>query len=756
MTSLAELEKKLASITGDDTMYDNNNDVETNNNNGQDEVKKNNISSNNNITDKINNMSINSIDNIKNGSQRNGFANGNGSVSSYLSPSSSSSKINASNKPGKIYDQEYTEKMYKRGMETKEKLKKRRQSIPEGCTFNPTISRRSKRLGSISGKATRRSGNAFERLYKNAEITKHSIEKLREEELMEQCTFQPKINTSSSAIKKKSNKNKNSVNNNSNSGGRVSRFDRLYEDAAQSRAKLAKKKIDHDSKVLTFKPKITSRGSRSRSPGGRKRYEMLYNDGKKERIQRRKQEKDEKEIVGCTFQPKINRRRSSSARRSRGSDKAPKDVYARLQEYGKRTNAKLKKKREAKDKAELEALGLVVATDNNTSLGDGNSPNKKLSPKNAHKMTKEEIDKSVNRLSNEYIKKRDAKLKKREKELKKEEGLTFRPSIKPYRRPQSARRARPNEKPQSKIWERLHRQSQDTAKRQERIKQAKVEREMEECTFKPKVGKRSANIIAKARRRGRSPSPSPNGISRTTSNNGRARKSNVYSPESKTPGKGNRNLSVYYLEEPNSKNYNYNNNSKTNDGVESVNSTTHNNSMNNSTMSNGRQKQKTIPIWERLSYDKRDIVNERAQLKLQKEIDECKPKKRSPPKRDGVAKRKPIWERLNEQRKDVEALDAMKEFTEMQKCTFKPKTRWGKGTRTSGRKPIWERLNERKNKTELMEERVQSKINEENEKFVKKAKGKIVSRNKAKSIFDRLHKQKLGVVRGWQDPSMSK
>ena len=30
-------------------------------------------------------------------------------------------------------------------------------------------------------------------------------------------------------------------------------------------------------------------------------------------------------------------------------------------------------------------------------------------------MTKEEIDKSVNRLSNEYIKKRDAKLKKRKK-----------------------------------------------------------------------------------------------------------------------------------------------------------------------------------------------------------------------------------------------------------------------------------------------------------------------------------------------------
>ena len=58
-------------------------------------------------------------------------------------------------------------------------------------------------------------------------------------------------------------------------------------------------------------------------------------------------------------------------------------------------------------------------------------------------------------------------------ELKKEEGFTFKPAIKPYRRPQSARRARPNEKPESKIWERLHRQSQDVWKRQERLKKVK-------------------------------------------------------------------------------------------------------------------------------------------------------------------------------------------------------------------------------------------------------------------------------------------
>ena len=77
---------------------------------------------------------------------------------------------------------------------------------------------------------------------------------------------------------------------------------------------------------------------------------------RKKRIQRRQQEKDEQEISGCTFKPKINRKRSSSARRSRGSDENPKDVYVRLQEYGRRSNAKLKKKREAKEKAEIESL----------------------------------------------------------------------------------------------------------------------------------------------------------------------------------------------------------------------------------------------------------------------------------------------------------------------------------------------------------------------------------------------------------------
>ena len=119
----------------------------------------------------------------------------------------------------------------------------------------------------------------------------------------------------------------------------------------------------------------------------------------------------------------------------------------------------------------------------------------------------EELNRSVERLSLESVEKRNANIKKREMELKKEEGFTFKPAIKPYRRPQSARRARPNEKPESKIWERLHRQSQDVWKRQERLKKVKIKNEVQECTFKPKVGKRSKAIVAKARRRGRSPSP---------------------------------------------------------------------------------------------------------------------------------------------------------------------------------------------------------------------------------------------------------
>ena len=102
----------------------------------------------------------------------------------------------------KIYSKDYTERMYARGMEreTKEKLKQRRQSIPDGCTFQPTISRRSKRLGSVSGKASRNNGNAFERLYNNAEVTKHAIQKLRDDDILEHCTFKPKINKTSAAL----------------------------------------------------------------------------------------------------------------------------------------------------------------------------------------------------------------------------------------------------------------------------------------------------------------------------------------------------------------------------------------------------------------------------------------------------------------------------------------------------------------------------------------------------------------------------
>eukprot|EP00944_MAST-04C_sp_MAST-4C-sp1_P007509 g7509.t1 len=643
MTSIAELEKKLASIVGED-VYGTDTSTAGVETVGADEVKSNSSRG----------KSSTSVDHKDEDKE----------VSNSTTP-----------KP-KIYSKDYTERMYARGMETKEKLKQRRQSIPDGCTFQPTISRRSKRLGSVSGKASRNNGNAFERLYNNAEVTKHAIQKLRDDDILENCTFKPKINKTSAALIGRSNvNNTNSKDGNVAKPRRVSRFDRLYQDAAQSRAKLAKKKKEMDSEVLTFKPKITSRGSRSRSPGGKKRYEMLYNDGKKERIQRRQQEKDEQEISGCTFKPKINRKRSSSARRSRGSDENPKDVYVRLQEYGRRSNAKLKKKREAKEKAEIESLSAARLSSKSKTI--------KSSTK---KLTVEELNRSIERLSLESVEKRNAKIKKREMELKKEEGFTFKPAIKPYRRPQSARRARPNEKPESKIWERLHRQSQDVWKRQERLKKVKVKNEVQECTFKPKVGKRSNAIVAKARRRGRSPSPAPAQKDLSTPKQNSSRK--------------NVDLGV--------------------------------------------------PIWERLSHDNRDVIREREELKRQKELDQCMSRKVSPTSSRSPGKRKPIWERLNEQRKDVAALDAIRNYTELQKCTFQPNTSSTKKS-PSGSRPIWERLNERKNRAEVSAERERAKILQQNRKFIEKARGKSVSKSRANSIFDRLHSQRLGGVRGWHE-----
>ena len=298
----------------------------------------------------------------------------------------------------------------------------------------------------------------------------------------------------------------------------------------------------------------------------------------------------------------------------------------------------------------------------------------------------EELNRSVERLSLESVEKRNANIKKREMELKKEEGFTFKPAIKPYRRPQSARRARPNEKPESKIWERLHRQSQDVWKRQERLKKVKIKNEVQECTFKPKVGKRSKAIVAKARRRGRSPSPA-------------LAQKDFSSPKQ---GSGRKNVDV------------------------------------------------GVPIWERLSQDNRDVLREREELKRQKELDQCISKKVSPTSSRSPGKRKPIWERLNEQRKDVAALDAIRNYTELQKCTFQPNTSSTKKS-PSGSRPIWERLNERKNRAEVSAERERAKILQQNRKFIEKARGKSVSKSRANSIFDRLHSQRLGGVRGWHE-----
>ena len=404
--------------------------------------------------------------------------------------------------------------MYQNAEAIKEKKKKLLAQPPPGCSFSPSISGRSKRLAS---KKERPDSTAFQRLYSAAQDQKKKLEVARSHaNAADKLTFQPKINRQGPA-KSGRGRGQGAPPPPSAREARQRRFDSLYSDAKKTRSKIEKARKKIEAKEHPFKPKITKRGTRSPSPGRSERFQQLYNDGSKTRTARLRREKLEKEKKECTFKPRINRR-SASARRARpASAQAPGDVYSRLYEAGKRTSAKLAKKREAQEaKRAKEALG---SPGHDADAAEKSSPSARSGLKLRNKkLSKFAIDESVKRLA-QYQTEREERIKKKSEELAKKKNLTFKPSIRKYRRPQSARRSRPEEEPQTKIWDRLHHQSQDFQKKQARLKKAKAEDEIKECTFKPDLSKsfshsRKTSPVGRGPRRtprSRSPSPAPGG-----------------------------------------------------------------------------------------------------------------------------------------------------------------------------------------------------------------------------------------------------
>ena len=612
-----------------------------------------------------------------------------------------------------VSDSERTNQLYDMAAQLKSKLEKQMSKKPDGCTFRPEVSERSKRL---AVKKCDSGSSAFQRLYDNAEDHKKSLETLRSEaNLREENTFVPKINADKSGSKKTA-----------VPGARQSRFDRLYSDAVKHRDRLAAARKKIDAQVLPFKPKINGRSSaRSQIPSVKQRHEMMYNPpGRKERREKREKEKLEKEKLVCTFKPNINRARPSSTGRERPGEGMA--VFNRLTEAGKRTSERLAKLRAKKLKEDE-----WIASGRSSEAGDGEGENESgdglTKGENGpilknKKISKQELDQSIKRMSVDHLAKVADKLRKKKKEMDQIDGLTFRPKI--HERPLSARRARPDEEPKTAIWERLHLQSQDLKKKLEKVKKEKADQEMEGCTFRPNLKKSSNRKVS----RSRAPSPANSTPSSSTT------ASVVIESKSSSRGRAGR-TTTSEGERTTKKEESNNRRSRSS-------SPFRNHSAINSSPS--------VPVWDRLANDKREIITLREEIKLQMEMSECQPYTKKPTsltsKRNDDflddGDRTPIWERLMSQKKDTKALEQLREMTELKNCTFKPKTNWGKIVTVEETKSIWERLNE----TTIVAQNEEmlsaaKKMKAENEYGKRR---KSVSPATADAYFQRLNQTKLG------------
>ena len=143
----------------------------------------------------------------------------------------------------KIYSKDYTERMYARGMETKEKLKQRRQSILTVVRFSQRYPEGQKDLVLFLARQVEimeMHSKDYTIMQKLQSMPSKSCETMIFWNIVH---LNQKINKTSAALIGRSNvNNTNSKDGNVAKPRRVSRFDRLYQDAAQSRAKLAKKK----------------------------------------------------------------------------------------------------------------------------------------------------------------------------------------------------------------------------------------------------------------------------------------------------------------------------------------------------------------------------------------------------------------------------------------------------------------------------------------------------------------------------------
>jgi hypothetical protein len=114
---------------------------------------------------------------------------------------------------------------------------------PQGCTFKPTISKKSRRLSSRGSGGQQR----FDALYEDAAKSRTKLKHAQEESATKDCTFAPDLTKSA----EKSKRNKEAKKSPARSKG----FERLYEDGKDKAAKHDEneaRKIQHELEGCTF------------------------------------------------------------------------------------------------------------------------------------------------------------------------------------------------------------------------------------------------------------------------------------------------------------------------------------------------------------------------------------------------------------------------------------------------------------------------------------------------------------------------
>ncbi len=496
-----------------------------------------------------------------------------------------------------------------------------RASKPEGCTFNPKTNRRKSSSGSpvaaSSGSPSARSSSRFDKLYLEAKQSKAKLERRRTQQKLKPtgCTFNPRTNAD-----RKKKQNETGASASSASSSRSSRFQSLYADAAKTKAKIARERARRAASAGTFKPKITRKAQRAASPSPAARFERLYQDGRRDlQVQRAKQRAD-REMRDCTFSPRINKRsstRSSSARRSRnsGSGSKKESFEDRLLAYGKRTEARLERKRmEAQNEGEMAQCTFTPKVNKNTTSFMRRRPSE----------TAEEVSLRLSQVeSKEQFERR---MERRRRQLEEQKGATFKPRTSSNRRRStSARRSRDDDSSDNRgsIWERLNTDRHTLEKRNQRLREERERRELAKCTFQPNAA-RAKNTTPKQRK----------GTKKKAAPAGSADQKQQQDEDERVVGASPRALGA-------------------------------------------------IPVWERLSGVNMSALKiQRDEQKKKLEMAECtfQPKLAKPKSQAQNSVRRendgdagtPIWERLYAGRKDMEQIERLAAERELAACTFAP------------------------------------------------------------------------------------